>query len=195
MSPSEAKQLYTAIKLHFTSDGYDAVKYNFKVRSSKVSSKDSFHFERLARKYSKRETYVDFLVANFLESDKIWVGDLTLSSAHEVYVSWCKRRDSFTYNFTQDIDFLSEKCPGFNSLFHARKDNYPLIIESYLQNEISLETVTVLESILNFMKNARVTETIVWPNLSRRIYKYISFLSWVDRKKVSEIILSRFTSE
>lgn len=198
MSPSEAKQIYLAIKLHFTSDSYDAIKYNFRVRSTtKVSSKDSFYFERLAKKYgSNRQNYIDFLVANFIKpTPPGWVSELVSSDADSIYKSWLKQRDSFTYRFTEDMDFLSEKCPSFNDLFHARKDNYPLIIEYYLQESVSLETVAVLESILNFMKNARVTETIVWPTIFRMIHKYVTFLSWVNRKKVSEIILSRFTSE
>jgi hypothetical protein len=75
----EAFGLYESLKLHFTKDSYDFHKYNGKSNISVTSfenRKDKYHFYKLSRKFSKKEDLIEFLVANFVERDGLWVGDL-----------------------------------------------------------------------------------------------------------------------
>jgi len=66
--------MFHALKLHFTSDSYDYVKYNGKTNVSKQTfstRKDKYTFYRLSRKYDVQELK-DFLVSNFLAGDVEW---------------------------------------------------------------------------------------------------------------------------
>ena len=52
--PFESYKLYNALKLHFETDGYDAIKYHFKTSIKPTSffkRKDKFFFAKLAKTY------------------------------------------------------------------------------------------------------------------------------------------------
>ena len=83
----ETFQLYNALKLHFTGN-YDFFKYNGKSNVSVDSferRKDKYHFYKLSRKYPNKEEMKNFLVANFVENDQMWVGDLLNDGAIDNY--------------------------------------------------------------------------------------------------------------
>lgn len=207
MKPWEAYQFYNALKLHFESDTYDALKYKFKTnatQSSFLKRNDRFHFAKLANKYPDRQILVDFIVSNFVEAGrlrkKIWTGDLIDPTADDIYNSWLKRRDSFSYHFGEDLDRISEhmlasQCT-FNRLFKREDNNsYSPIVNLVESETISLETFTVLDELLEFMRDQNVTETVSWPVFEKLIRKYRPFLRQnVDIKKCRQIALSRFTN-
>ena len=67
MEPFEVYRSYLALKLHFTTDKYDVIKQQGRVRASKQSffkRTDLFSIKKIATDYSDKEV-VDFLVANF----------------------------------------------------------------------------------------------------------------------------------
>lgn len=204
MKPFEAYQIYTALKLHFDSETYDALKYNFKTSASQKSflnRRDRFHFAKLAKKYPEQKTLVDFLVANFAKSGgSTWAGNLLDNEAEETYRDWLKKRDSFTYFFGEEVERIANYCEmnklSFDRLFVRSDGNgHPEIVKLFGQHEISKETVTVFDELLNFMKNQNVTETIFWPEFEKSVRKYRPFLRQnVDLKKCKNIVLKRFAN-
>jgi len=203
LKPWEAYQIYNALKLHFESDTYDALKYNFRTSASQSSflkRKDRFYFAKLAKKYPDRQTLVDFLVANFSSGKDFWAGNLLDPEAEKRYAEWIRKRDSFSYHFSNEVDYLLNYCQNhslqFDDLFVVKETQcYPAIVELYFAGEISLETVTVFDEMLGFMKNQSITETIFWPGFSKNLFKYRPFLRQVvDMKKCKQIALSRFTT-
>ena len=203
LKPLEAYQIYSAIKLHFDSDGYDALKYNYKTNANQNSflkRKDKYFFAKLAKKYPDKQTLVDFLVANFSNGDGGWAGDLVDREAEEHYEKWLKKRDSFSYYFGEQIDLLVTYCAAhqlpFDGLFRSKERGvHPPIVCIYSQGDISIETLTVLDEMLDFVKDTGITETIWWPEVKRKIHKYRPYLRLsVDIKKCRQIALSRFTN-
>ena len=86
MTDFEVYRTYLAIKLHFTSD-YDYVKYGGKLNASVQSyqkRKDQFFFKKLSRVYNK-EQVEHFFVSNFIENEKMWVGDSFTPECMGVY--------------------------------------------------------------------------------------------------------------
>ena len=84
MTGYEAFGLYESLKLHFAKDSYDFFKYNGKTNISITAfenRKDKYHFYKLSRKYSAKEDLTAFIVANLIEKDGLWVGDLLNDSA------------------------------------------------------------------------------------------------------------------
>jgi hypothetical protein len=186
-----------AMKLHFESDTYDAVKYNYKTSAKPQSffkRRDKYHFAKLGRKFDTPKELIQFFVAQFTKGDTTWVGNML--NDEEQFTDWSKKVQALTYTFENDINTLTEKVDSFDQLFEITSDSpYPLVVNAYLQGDITLETVVILNQMTGFMKQAdkNVNDTIVWPDVSRRIRKYGTFLSF-NTEKVRNIILRMFTS-
>ena len=106
-----AYAIYNSIHLHFTSSSYNYHKYNGKTNVSKDSflkRKDKYHFYKLSRKYPNKEEMKNFLVANFVENDQMWVGDLLNDGAIDNYRRRQKVLQSLTYTFENDIKNVFE---------------------------------------------------------------------------------------
>ena len=69
MEPFEVYRYYLALRLHFTTDQYDVIKQQGRVRASKnafFKRKDLMSIQKVAKTYSDKDV-VDFLIANFVE--------------------------------------------------------------------------------------------------------------------------------
>ena len=196
MEPYDVYKYYMAMKLHFESDSYEAPKYNYKTSARPQSffkRRDKYHFAKLGRKFDEPEELINFFTAQFTASDKTWVGDMLQDE--EKYTEWQRRQQSLSYNFEQDINKLAEEADTFDELLETREgNNYPLVIEKFLQDEISLETIVILDRLTGFMRRAdrTITETIVWPDLSKRIRKYGLLLRF-DKNRMRQVVLRIFT--
>jgi len=196
MEPYDVYKYYMAMKLHFESDSYEAPKYNYKTSAKPQAffkRRDKYHFAKLGRKFDEPEELINFFTAQFTASDKSWVGDMLQDE--EKYVEWQRRQQSLSYNFEQDLNKLAEEADAFDDLLKIQEGNYPLVIEKFLQDEISIETVVILDQLTGFMRRAdrAITETIVWPDLSKRIRKYGLLLRF-DKNRMRQIIIRMFTS-
>ena len=94
----EAFGLYQALKLHFTTETYDYFKYHGKTSVSITSfenRKDKYHFYKLSRKYTNKEDLINFIVANFIEDERSWVGTLLQEEADMNF----RKRQKILLNF------------------------------------------------------------------------------------------------
>lgn len=193
MEAFDAYRYYMAIKLHFESDTYDATKYNYKTSAKQQSfwkRRDKFHFAKLGRKFNDPPELINYYVAQFT-ADKKWIGDMLTDD--ESWTAWQKRNQSLMYTFEQDIYKLEAKVDSFDQLFVPTFSPYPTVVAYYLQDEICIETVVILDQLTGFMKKLCIGDTIVWPEVSKRIRKYAPFVRF-DKDKAKEIVLKVFTS-
>lgn len=72
--------------------------------------------------------------------------------------------------------------------------NYPMIIDKYLEDTVSLETVCILNEVTGFIEdaNSKITETILWPDIYKKVVKYSPFLD-IDKSKFTKVLLNIFT--
>jgi len=192
----DAYKTYLALKRHFTSD-YDYFKYNGKVRAgveSFLKRNDKFFFRKLAKKYDEKEL-VDFFVSNFIVSDN-WIGNLISQESEDNYVRFKKRRESLSYHFDTELRWLVDHCRDhdleLNKLLLVENNNHPLLLKFLLQKKISIDTIIIMDSVLNFLHHwGKNLDDIVWEEKKRLIIKYNKFLTYdpfVYRKKLKEII-------
>ena len=192
--PFESYKLYNALKLHFESDSYDALKYNFKT-SVKATSffkrKDKFFFAKLAKTYEK--DLKEFYVANFKNGVK-YVGDMLNEGGERYYRDHKKVMESLSYQFENDINKLHEMDVEFDSLLEAEENNHPLIVRLWMQDEILLETVVILDALTGFVEreNKKISDTIIWPDIYRKIMKYKPFVKF-NRDKCINLLKKTFT--
>jgi hypothetical protein len=178
---------YQAIKLHFSSEQYNFFQYDGKTRVSIEAfqkRRDKFLFHRLARKY-RDEEMVPFLVSNFVHSDDNWTKSLLEEEAEETYRDWKRRTDSMTKIYTEDLQKIATK-DNFNDLFKIEEGQFPKLLMLFMQNEVTMETMVILNNIFNFIKiwDKKISDDIIYPKISRKIRKYGAFLNVnVDKYK------------
>ena len=195
MDAIDAYKIYTAVKNHFVLDSYDYFKYNKKINvsyDSFLKRKDKIFFAKLGKK--KEEYLEDFLVANFLHDPKIWVGELLSEESESRYKDWKKRQESLTYVFKNEVSFLE----GLNkdeleTWFKVEHGDHPKIVKRYLRGEISLDTLVILNSILNFIpKFDKQLSDPIYKEVSKLCKKYQPFLKFDSnkmRKTLKEIVM------
>jgi hypothetical protein len=184
MTPFEAYQTFLAIKQHFNTS-YDYFKYGGKVKAplnSFESRRDKFYFQKLAR---HRDLH-GLLVANFIDRDVKWVGDLISDESEAVYKEWKKRSESLTYTVTQELDQLSD---DFISFFRVKDGQHPPLLVLFKQKKISIETLAILNNLLSFFEiwDKKIYDPVVWPSIRTRVIKYQPFIHY-DKSKLKKVV-------
>ena len=194
MTDYEAYQNYLALKLHFGGE-YDFFKYNGKVSATLEAfgkRKDKFKFVRLSNKLSDPQI-LDYYLANF-KVGKEWIGDFSQKN----WTEHKKVNQSLQYCYENDIEKLLTTSENFDIIFKCDNGNHPKLIKAYLGKKINLETLIILEKVLQFREifDKEITETFIWPKVSRLINKYEPFIKVSARRfriitlnKVKELVL------
>ncbi len=192
MAPFEVYRYYLALRLHFTTDSYDVIKQQGRVRATRNSflkRKDLLSINRVAETYSDKDI-VNFLVANFVSGDR-WGGVFDVESKDR-YQGWKKRIESISYTFKKELDkavlFADKNNITFEQLFCCNNGQHPPIVKMYLRNDISIETLVILNKLNNFTDqlDLDLKDDLVWPDTSRIIKKYSPFLE-IKKDKYNEI--------
>ena len=192
----DAYKQYLSLKNHFTKEKYDYHKYCGKSRATVQSfykRKDRFWFEKLARNKDDKEV-VDFFVSNFItctDPGKLWIGEM-IREGEDRYTEWKKRNQSLSYVFKEEIESIFADN-NFDSMFAMDGSRHPQILKEYLRNNISIETMVILDNILGFRNEFdKKLQDPVWQTVSMRIKKYSPFLH-IDvfqyKKVLKEIVL------
>lgn len=191
MSPYETYVTFLCIKHHFTKPSYDVFKYNWKTRASIDSfnkRKDKYFFERLSRKKSDDEIK-EFYISNFVDTENpngVYISDL-MKDGDFVYTNWRKKIQSLTYNFKTEVEvFLSTE--KLNMLMDCSDGQHSILIKKYLQKLITIETLVILNKILNYVPTYdKLLMDPIWESISLKIKKYSPFLN-INKEKYIEIL-------
>ena len=193
--PFASYAMYNALKLHFETDGYDAIKYNFKTSVKPTSffkRKDKYFFAKLAKKHDR--DLKDYYISNF-KAGLSYVGDMMDEDGERNYRDFKRIRESIHRVFSIDINRIREEEIEFNKFFESIDNQHPPIIKLWLQEEISLETVVILNTILGFIprESSKIDDTIIWPDIKRKIEKYTPFVNF-NRDKCLNFLKKQFTN-
>ena len=193
MTPIEVYKTYLAFKNHFTKKNYDYFKYCGKTNASRDAfnkRKDRYFFERMSRKKTDEEIRHYFL-ANFVECsdpDALWIGEI-IRNGNDYHTSWLKRYQGMTYLFENESECIHKK--NFENLFEIKGHSHPDILKMYLQGNISIESMVILDMMLNYSNkfNKKLLDP-VWETVEMKIQKYKPFLN-IDVDKFKTILLER----
>jgi hypothetical protein len=189
MTGYEAFTIYNALKLHFSSEKYDYFKYKAKSRvtiDTFERRKDKYYFYKLSRQ-QREDDYVQFLVSNLLEKPDSWVGELLQEEALLRYKERMAVIQSLSYKFKNDCQLLRSVVEEPNNIF-VTKGEYPILLTKTLQKEINVETLCILNSLVNFFPlwRKKIQDTIHWPNFYMKCVKYTPFIEY-DKSKFRQI--------
>lgn len=189
MTPFEAYRTYLAIKQHFTQKSYDYFKYNGKVNvraDSFDTRRDKYQFHKL----SKHRDPINYLVANFINSDVKWVGDLLSDNAEQIYTDWLKKQQSLTYNFTNELNNL---LTNFEDNLIVKDGQHPYLLKLYRQGIVGIETMVILNDLVNFFPywDRTIEDRVLWPDARMKILKYKPFVQY-DAEKCKKVLNDHF---
>jgi hypothetical protein len=191
MTPFEAYRTYLALKTHFSNPKYDFVRYGGKMKvtvESLEKRRDKYWFHKL----SKHKDPVGLIVSNYIATDNIpWVGKLVGSKeAENNYIEWMAKTQKLSYTFGNEIKLLDE---DFNKNFEVTENQYPPLLIMYNKKKISIETMVILDKLLNFTSvwEKKIQETTYFPVVKLKIVKYSSFLKF-DKNIFKDKLLSHF---
>lgn len=192
MTPFEAFQIYTSIRLHFNSDSYDCFKYRFKTNATPdgfTRNSNRYHFKRLAGKYPDTEVLKRFVAANMLHTPGIFITKLIQTESDDRFLRHEKVQQSISYYFKKDLEFLFSKQKDPNELLHSTKGGYPPLITYTWGDEITLETFLILANLMNAFPtwDRVIQDDIAWPSLSMGWKKYSRFVVF-DKAQMKNII-------
>ena len=194
MSAFDTYRTYLAVQQHFTRKSYDFFKYNGKVKvneSTFLSRKDRYFFEKASRKF-KRDEFLHFLLANYTNGDEHWIGNLMSGQNLITMKKWKGRIDSLTYNFKEDMNTIHEYEEDIDSVLKMIDGKHPLLYRLFLRKKISLETMVIIDQILNYTKLwAKYNDMMLNDHLFL-MEKYQPFLNSsvdIDKSKYRKIML------
>lgn len=125
-------KLYTAIKLHFTDAKFDVFKNRGNVRGTYdtfAQRNDKMLFEKLAKQSLNERELIKFIAANFMYGNPNFIYS---DDGEKYYVEYNRRRQSITRVFEDDLDTAQKLDPTH-------------LIQLYLGNKITLETMVILD--------------------------------------------------
>jgi len=196
MTPFDVYKSYLALRLHFTTDQYDVIKQQGRVRASKQAffkRIDLFAIKKISETMKDKEV-VDFLISNFISGDR-WGGVFDIESKKN-YLDWKKRLESISYIFDKEITLIGNKLEkyqlDFSYAFVVKNNEHPLILKMYLSKIVSIETLVILNKLNNFVDklDVELKDDIMWPDVSRLIIKYSPFLN-INKEKYESIVRAR----
>lgn len=198
----EAYKLFFSIKLHFTRKSFDYFKSGGRVKITNEgfsARKDKFVFSRLAKKYDY-DSFVDLTLSNVLKNDSLWSMNLLEPEAEENLKMHQKLFQALTYNFRQDLnkikDWVQEHDCSIDHILDPG-NSYPPLLTMTLQNNISLESLVIINSVINFlpMWNRHIKDEIIWPKFALKMVKYTPFvLQKIDLKNMKNVIKNELFS-
>ncbi len=198
MTGFECYKMYLALKQHFTKLKYDYKLYNGRVRASEKAfeeRRDRYFFKKLATKYSSEEM-LGYFVSNFIDNPKGYLRDFS----GDAYTKWKIHQESFGYKFKQDVYLLLDDYEfpfneAFDKIFEVKSGQHPKLIKHYLADDVSLETLVVLDHCLGFVTEfSKVLSDPIWNDVKMKVVKYQPFLT-IDCKSYKGMILDTIATK
>lgn len=192
MNAYDAYCLFVAVKTHFTNKKFNLLKYNKKTNvkyENFENRKDKYIFNKLSKKFNDSDEMCFFLGSIFLEKPNVWSGELLTDESVDVFLKHKKITESLSYFFKNDCDIIFNTVEDKNDVFKVREGQHPLLLSKTLSGEVNVETLIILNDILNFFPRweRKISDTIVWPDFKTKCEKYSAFIKY-DKEKMKAIL-------
>lgn len=180
-----------AIKLHLTTDRYDVFQSNGRVSGTRTTFEkrnDRFLFEKLGHKFSQPRELIEYFVANIAYGNK---NVIYSSESDEHYDIWTKRKESRTYIFKQQLEYLRSYLESndlkYENLFDIH-NNIPELLKLYVGGHIHLETMVIINDVEDFLPKWKPL-VMLWGDQLRILNKIKKFVKY-DKDKLQSIYLN-----
>ena len=194
----KAWKTYQAMYLHFTGS-YDYFKYYGNASWGTIMSMEKYFakFENQTGFSWQRGFFTSIGKKYVVELDLIYyyLSQITIGKMYptefldDYFIDYKNKMESFSLHLQRNmkvvVEYMKEYDLKFNELFECEGINHPPILKLLLGGDISLETFTVLDIILDFTKilDKKLIDPI-WRDQKILCYNYKPFLEVnVDEKR------------
>ena len=186
MQPIDVYQMYCAMKAHFSKSSYNFIKYGGKTKVSRDSfwkRNDRYFFVKISKKYNNDEIK-HYLLSNFIQNRNGYIANFN----DQNYENWLDRKMMFYNIFQQE---LKPYIKNFEPLFEIKGGNHPTLLKEYLGKRVSLETMVILDELVDFSKkwDEQLGDDVVWPDIKNLMKNYKGFLT-INKNKYRMKLLS-----
>lgn len=195
MTPEAARNLHLAVKLHFTQNNYDLLRFRGKVNTASLKEPSKL-YKSLASKYpidkELRGLFVAACVAGFAYKYVDWY--LT-DDAKQVWLNWLRRTEGLSELIRSEseiiVRFRASEGLSLRQMLEPvdNSRSFPPLLDLYLEAKISPETVIVYLTVFNYFArwDRKISDQYVWPSVSLLFRKYAILLQ-IDLNKMAAII-------
>jgi len=199
MDGFKAYKYYIAIKLHFTRDSFDVFKNRGAIKGTRdafFARNDRMMFEKLSRKYPVDRELIQYYVANFAYGNDAVV--YSFEEGESNLLEWNRRKQSITKIFSDDCNkIINDACKKRlkDGILNLTLNGFPRIITLYLGNQISIETVRILDDYENLLEawKQNTSMMLLLESELRRVYKLKGFVKY-DKKRI-DVVYHEFKEE
>lgn len=142
-------RISNSLKLHFTTEKYDCVKYGGKTTTTYDSfqrRRDKLRYDSFAHKLIGDKKAGHLCIANFVYGSKNFLYE-PYDDAYDVYLKWLKIKESITRVFEKDVGYLNrlvESKDNLNLFESTKSGNYPPLLQVLMGGHITVETACIL---------------------------------------------------
>lgn len=174
-----------AVKLHFTQQEYNVFIHKTNINGmtfeSYLKSKSYNTFETVVHRFKDKHDAVEYLVANYAYGNfnplfNNYDGELNRST-------WIKRKQSLTKVFESDLDSIELVMDKMEiNKSSILSGDMPILLNSFLSNIITVETVFLLNKEYNFLSKWVPLYSLLWGKELRIIEKLNGFIKYDEEK-------------
>lgn len=163
-----------------------------------MANRNRYSFEKLARSYPKKNDLICYFMSNVIAGN-VWINNMNEGA----YSEWSARIQSLDYRFKNEMSDAATIAQRNGYTFDAifcppDKSDVPPIYKLYQAEKVSLESLVILDNLINFTKsiNKNLSDPLeISSDISHRIIKYKPFLrSEMNVEKHKEVVINLFTS-
>jgi hypothetical protein len=180
-----------AVRLHFTNKKYNLFDYKGKTSGvtyeNFLARRDYNIYNAIARKFDTDSESIQFLVSNYAyKNDPIH----NIASSESNFILWNRRKQSISNTFKNDIDnvVLAMEKKGLSciEMIDNSKD-IPELFKLYLGNNITIESLFILNKFIPFLEKWESTLETVWGKDLLIIKKLERFVKY-NEETIQEVL-------
>lgn len=186
MTGHKAYQHYLALKKHFNEDKYSVFdKPRVEIPEAIfIKRNERWLWEKFAEGKSGPEL-MTFMVANMAKGHDSFIFDM--EKAEELSTQWLRAEQSVTRLFELELESIHSLCPDSKKLLEFNGPTPPGLLQLYLGGRVSLHTMVLLNSHLNYLDDWKGSMSFLFENEIRRIDKSQRFIKF-NKDRIKKVI-------
>jgi hypothetical protein len=178
-----------ALKLHFTSESYNVFRTRGRLRGKRATynnRNDCLLFEKLASMYPEDRQCIEVIAANFMYGHSHIVYDFDRTVAN--YNKYIQRKQAITNVFKDDCRVIADHKIHYK---FDSCDQIPDIVQLFLANKITVETMSILNDFDHIVTKARSSDQLrlLLGDDLLRVEKSTGFVKY-NRNRITPVYLN-----
>lgn len=187
MDPFVAYQQYNSLRLHFTTESYDYLKYGGKTKNTAtVAAHRKFLVSPQKMFYSQLARHSDpegLIVANLLENPKAFITDVVGPDGQEIHTAWRGRQGRLTFQLEEDLS----ADENWRRMVAIGANGLPHLINEYIGGRVTPETVVIVDAFANRLDQWSKIQHPLMSKVQLKLRKYRPFVQF-DKNRAKATI-------